>query len=211
MFHEVGQRKDMDCSLASHSEVEDNKTCSICMGDIVEKTTLEKCGHSFCHSCLDQAFKVKKACPVCRLVYGQLIGNQPANGTMIVERDPDLELPGHEGYGCVCIIYIFPPGLQSVSRPRAIAFLPLNVEIITQDNIKNIKILALKLAFFLICLLAVLLFGLGLKKRIQPDQSDLWNESNKLMKSENQSFKTYVFFSIPEALTPQWVNYLTEF
>lgn len=116
MLHEAAQRKDMDSSMSSHSEAEDNNTCSICMGDIVEKTTLEKCGHSFCCSCLDQAFKVKKACPVCRLVYGQLIGNQPANGTMIVERDPDLELPGHEGYGCICIIYSFPPGLQAVSR-----------------------------------------------------------------------------------------------
>lgn len=121
MLHEVAQVKDMDCTVTTHSEAEDNKTCSICMGDIVERTTLEKCGHSFCRSCLDQAFKVKKACPVCRLVYGQLIGNQPANGTMIVERDPDLELPGHEGYGCICIIYSFPPGLQSVSWPRTCA------------------------------------------------------------------------------------------
>lgn len=118
MLHEVAQAKDMESTITAHGETEDNKTCSICMGDIVEKTTLEKCGHSFCRSCLDQAFKVKKACPVCRLVYGQLIGNQPANGTMIVERDLDLELPGHEGYGCICIIYSFPPGLQSVSRPR---------------------------------------------------------------------------------------------
>lgn len=121
VFHEVAQVRDMDSAVTAHSEAEDNKTCSICMGDIVEKTTLEKCGHSFCRSCLDQAFKVKKACPVCRFVYGQLIGNQPANGTMIVERDPDLELPGHEGYGCICIIYSFPPGLQSVSRPRSCA------------------------------------------------------------------------------------------
>lgn len=121
MLHEVAQVKDMDFTVAAHSEAEDNKTCSICIGDLVEKTTLEKCGHSFCRSCLDQAFKVKKACPVCRLVYGQLVGNQPANGTMIVERDPDLELPGHEGYGCICIIYSFRPGLQSVSRPRTCA------------------------------------------------------------------------------------------
>lgn len=121
MLQEVTQAKDMDSTVSAPSEAEDNKTCSICMGDIVEKTTLEKCGHSFCRSCLDQAFKVKKACPVCRFVYGQLIGNQPANGTMIVERDPDLELPGHEGYGCICIIYSFPPGLQSVSRPRTCA------------------------------------------------------------------------------------------
>ncbi|XP_054653707.1 probable E3 ubiquitin-protein ligase DTX3 [Dunckerocampus dactyliophorus] len=116
MFHEVAHRK--DCGMASHSEAEDHTSCSICMGDIVEKTTLEKCGHSFCRSCLDQAFKVKRACPVCRLVYGQLIGNQPANGTMIVERDPDLQLPGHEGYGCICIIYSFPPGLQALEHPN---------------------------------------------------------------------------------------------
>lgn len=119
MLHEVVQVKDGEPAVTAHGEGEDNKTCSICMGDMVEKTTLEKCGHSFCRFCLDQAFKVKKACPVCRLVYGQLIGNQPANGTMIVERDPDLELPGHEGYGCICIIYSFPPGLQSVSWPGA--------------------------------------------------------------------------------------------
>lgn len=118
VLHEAAQRKDMDSSMASHSEAEDNNTCSICMGDIVEKTTLERCGHSFCRACLDQAFKVKKACPVCRLVYGQLIGNQPANGNMIVERDPDLELPGHEGYGCICIIYSFPPGLQAPEHPN---------------------------------------------------------------------------------------------
>ncbi|MFT7804617.1 putative E3 ubiquitin-protein ligase DTX3 isoform X2 [Arapaima gigas] len=93
-------------------------SCSICMGEIVEKTTLDKCGHSFCRACLDRAFQVKRACPVCRLVYGQLIGNQPANGSMIVERDPDLELPGHEGYGCVCIIYSFPPGMQAPEHPN---------------------------------------------------------------------------------------------
>ncbi|KAK2897684.1 probable E3 ubiquitin-protein ligase DTX3 isoform X1 [Channa argus] len=118
MLHDATQRTDSRSGMATHSETEDINTCSICMGDIVEKTTLERCGHSFCHSCLDQAFKVKKACPVCRLVYGQLIGNQPANGTMIVERDPDLELPGHEGYGCIWIIYSFPPGLQAPEHPN---------------------------------------------------------------------------------------------
>lgn len=115
VLHDAAQKKDMDSVVTSHSETEDNNICSICMGDIVEKTALERCGHSFCRSCLDQAFKVKKACPVCRLVYGQLIGNQPANGTMNVERDPDTELPGHKGHGCICIMYSFPPGLQAVS------------------------------------------------------------------------------------------------
>lgn len=118
MPHEVLQRKEMEVSMASQSDVEDATCCSICMGDMVEKTTLERCGHAFCRSCLDQAFKVKRACPVCRLVYGQLIGNQPANGSMMVERDLGLELPGHEGYGCICIIYSFPPGLQAPEHPN---------------------------------------------------------------------------------------------
>lgn len=114
MLHEATAKTDCD-SGAGRSNEDDSAICSICMGEMVEKTTLEKCSHSFCRSCLEQAFQVKKACPVCRLVYGQLIGNQPGNGSMMVERDPDLELPGHEGYGCICIIYSFPPGFQSVS------------------------------------------------------------------------------------------------
>ncbi|XP_057715687.1 probable E3 ubiquitin-protein ligase DTX3 isoform X2 [Corythoichthys intestinalis] len=116
VFHEAACRK--DCEATNHNEVDDTASCSICMGDIVDKTTLEKCGHSFCRSCLDQAFKVKRACPVCRLVYGQLIGNQPANGTMYVERDSALHLPGHEAYGCICIIYSFPAGLQAPEHPN---------------------------------------------------------------------------------------------
>ncbi|XP_063065448.1 probable E3 ubiquitin-protein ligase DTX3 isoform X2 [Engraulis encrasicolus] len=95
-----------------------SSSCPICMGEMVDRTTLERCGHTFCRVCLEQAFLVKRACPVCRLVYGQLIGNQPANGTMMVERDPDAELPGHEGYGCICIVYSFPPGLQAEEHPN---------------------------------------------------------------------------------------------
>ncbi|KAK1151023.1 putative E3 ubiquitin-protein ligase DTX3 isoform X1 [Acipenser oxyrinchus oxyrinchus] len=99
-------------------EGEEEPSCSICMGEMVEKKTLDKCGHSFCKSCLERAFQVKRACPVCRLVYGQLVGNQPHNGRMIVERERDLELPGHEGYGCICIIYSFLPGVQGEEHPN---------------------------------------------------------------------------------------------
>ncbi|XP_061113191.1 probable E3 ubiquitin-protein ligase DTX3 isoform X5 [Conger conger] len=108
-----------ELGAASFAEGDDVGTsCSICMGEMVERTMLDRCGHAFCRSCLDRAFQVKRACPVCRLVYGQLIGNQPANGSMMVERDPDLELPGHEGYGCICIIYSFPPGIQGQEHPN---------------------------------------------------------------------------------------------
>uniref|UniRef100_A0AAY5EQ05 E3 ubiquitin-protein ligase n=1 Tax=Electrophorus electricus TaxID=8005 RepID=A0AAY5EQ05_ELEEL len=99
-------RKDFPRTYCSLGE-DDNGSCSICMGEMVEKTTLEKCGHVLLPLVLDQAFQVKKACPVCRLVYGQLVGNQPI-----------WSCPGHEGYGCICIIYSFPPGFQSVKHPN---------------------------------------------------------------------------------------------
>ncbi|KAI7794191.1 putative protein deltex-3, partial [Triplophysa rosa] len=117
MQHEAATRTGPESNVSQLNE-EESTICSICMGEIAEKTTLDKCGHTFCRSCLEQAFQVKKACPVCRLVYGQLIGNQPAIGSMMVERDPDLELPGHEGYGCICIIYNFPPGFQAQEHPN---------------------------------------------------------------------------------------------
>ena len=39
--------------------------CSICLSDITNKKTLNKCGHSFCAGCIDEAFKHEKKCPVC--------------------------------------------------------------------------------------------------------------------------------------------------
>ncbi|XP_039602515.1 probable E3 ubiquitin-protein ligase DTX3 isoform X2 [Polypterus senegalus] len=124
-------------SPANYEADGEDPSCSICMGEMVERETLDKCGHSFCKECLKQAFQVKRACPVCRLVYGKLIGNQPVNGTMMVERYPDLELPGYEGHGCICIVYSFPPGIQGpehvnpgVCYPgtNRVAYLPDNRE-----------------------------------------------------------------------------------
>ncbi|EMP42115.1 Protein deltex-3 [Chelonia mydas] len=65
--------------------------------------TLEKCKHSFCEDCITRALQVKRACPMCGRFYGQLVGNQPENGRMLVSKDSSLLLPGYEKYGTIII------------------------------------------------------------------------------------------------------------
>ncbi|XP_009958534.1 PREDICTED: probable E3 ubiquitin-protein ligase DTX3, partial [Leptosomus discolor] len=91
----------------------------ICLGEIQKMKTLEKCRHSFCEDCITRALQVKTACPMCGRFYGQLVGNQPPNGRMLVTRDAGLLLPGYEKFGTIIIQYVFPPGVQGVRwRPR---------------------------------------------------------------------------------------------
>ena len=85
--------------------------------------TLEKCRHSFCEDCITRALQVKTACPMCGRFYGQLVGNQPPNGRMLVTRDAGLLLPGYEKFGTIIIQYVFPPGIQGVRWYR---YLPPN-------------------------------------------------------------------------------------
>lgn len=97
-------------------EAEDDREnqCPICLGEIQNIKTLEKCQHSFCEDCITRALQVKKACPMCGRFYGQLVGNQPENGRMLVSKDSSLLLPGYEKYGTIIIQYVFPPGIQGV-------------------------------------------------------------------------------------------------
>lgn len=91
--------------------------CCICMGDIREKMTLEKCGHCFCRECICRAFEDKSVCPVCGTVYGTLLGNMPINGTMKVLKHPNVHLQGYETYGTLLITYNFPDGIQGKEHP----------------------------------------------------------------------------------------------
>lgn len=95
---------------------EQESTCPICLGEIQNAKTLEKCRHSFCEGCITRALQVKKACPMCGRFYGQLVGNQPQNGRMLVSKDATLLLPSYEKYGTIVIQYVFPPGVQGVRR-----------------------------------------------------------------------------------------------
>ncbi|KFO76637.1 putative E3 ubiquitin-protein ligase DTX3, partial [Cuculus canorus] len=93
---------------------EPERQCPICLGEIQKMKTLEKCRHSFCEDCITRALQVKTACPMCGRFYGQLVGNQPPNGRMLVTRDAGLLLPGYEKFGTIIIQYVFPPGVQGV-------------------------------------------------------------------------------------------------
>ncbi|NWR62887.1 DTX3 ligase, partial [Bucorvus abyssinicus] len=95
-------------------EEEPERQCPICLGEIQKMKTLEKCRHSFCEDCITRALQVKTACPMCGRFYGQLVGNQPPNGRMLVTRDAGLLLPGYEKFGTIIIQYVFPPGVQGV-------------------------------------------------------------------------------------------------
>lgn len=99
-------------------EEEPDRQCPICLGEIQKMKTLEKCRHSFCEDCITRALQVKTACPMCGRFYGQLVGNQPPNGRMLVTRDAGLLLPGYEKFGTIIIQYVFPPGVQGVRWHR---------------------------------------------------------------------------------------------
>ncbi|XP_061412730.1 probable E3 ubiquitin-protein ligase DTX3 isoform X2 [Lethenteron reissneri] len=95
---------------------EDDDSCSICMDGFTKMVTLDKCKHSFCKACIEQAMKIKPVCPVCITFYGKIEGNQPKNGTMSSSVDSKSHLPGHEEYGTIIIKYNFPHGVQKAEH-----------------------------------------------------------------------------------------------
>ena len=97
-------------------EVEEVDDCPICMCPVEDPEKLAKCGHVFCKDCIKQCFeKNKPVCPICGMVYGKIIGNQPKNGTINVAKKSNLHLPGYKKFGAVVIEYDFPSGIQTVS------------------------------------------------------------------------------------------------
>lgn len=107
---------------AKHEKTTDqakDETCPICLETIKmpESTVLTKCQHRFCKDCLDTAFQLKPACPICGEIYGSLTGTQPKGGTMTVSRDRSC-LPGYKGYGTIVITYYIPSGSQGVEHPN---------------------------------------------------------------------------------------------
>uniref|UniRef100_A0A2K5PL07 E3 ubiquitin-protein ligase n=1 Tax=Cebus imitator TaxID=2715852 RepID=A0A2K5PL07_CEBIM len=66
--------------------------------------------------CITRALQVKKACPMCGRFYGQLVGNQPQNGRMLVSKDATLLLSSYEKYGTIVIQYVFLPSVQGAEH-----------------------------------------------------------------------------------------------
>lgn len=115
-----------------------DETCPICLETIkmAESTVLTKCQHRFCKDCLDRAFQLKPACPICGEIYGSLTGTQPKGGTMTVSWDRS-SLAGYQRCGTIVITYYIPSGSQGVEHPNPgmsyhgvsrIAYLPDSTE-----------------------------------------------------------------------------------
>ncbi|XP_028851622.1 probable E3 ubiquitin-protein ligase DTX2 [Denticeps clupeoides] len=99
--------------MKAHGE----ETCPICMDTCSNRKTLSVCKHSFCRECVEKAFQIKPACPVCGVLYGALRGNQPENGSMSITTD-STPLPGYGGYGTITIRYLVPSGVQGDEHPN---------------------------------------------------------------------------------------------
>lgn len=87
--------------------------CPICLDQITDRRQLD-CKHEFCHKCILQSEKTMgPCCPVCKHVFGMMVGNQPY-GTMkttIVKEG----LPGFTNCGTIVINYNIPSGIQTVN------------------------------------------------------------------------------------------------
>ncbi|CAF2121060.1 unnamed protein product [Rotaria magnacalcarata] len=131
------QNETEEMKMISSKEKKETEICAICLDDCTEPKELDRCGHVFCCTCIDQYFQsVKPQCPCCFTIYGEIRGNQPDNGTMkinIVKR----RLPGfeHNSYATIEITYHFPDGTQNEKHPNPgmpyygttrIAYLPDN-------------------------------------------------------------------------------------
>lgn len=94
------------------SDNSEEEKCPICLDTFTNKKTL-KCGHGFCKQCLERSIKSGgKICPICKKIFGTLIGNQP-DGTMehYVRR---FSLPGFPTCGTIEINYLIKSGIQTV-------------------------------------------------------------------------------------------------
>lgn len=90
---------------------EDN--CPICLDVFIDKRRLG-CKHEFCRGCLDKSVEsLGPCCPVCKQVFGAMVGNQP-EGTMTSTIVPKA-LPGFPNCDTIVISYSIPNGIQTVN------------------------------------------------------------------------------------------------
>ncbi|XP_048249660.1 uncharacterized protein LOC124119043 [Haliotis rufescens] len=130
----------ISCGLAAtaitskETEVQGGEDCVICLSPMTDPVKL-KCGHQFCKQCVDNAFKIKAVCPVCKMKCGEITGNMPP-GTMR-DRVDYFDLPGYKGCGTIIITYAFNDGHQTEEHPdpgqwyrgfTRTAYLPNNAE-----------------------------------------------------------------------------------
>jgi len=59
------------------------------MGELTEKSSLESCGHSFCHDCIIEWSKKHRKCPLCKQESLILMINFQPNGSYSIEELPE--------------------------------------------------------------------------------------------------------------------------
>lgn len=90
---------------------EDN--CPICLDTFKEKRQLG-CKHQFCSGCLEASINsMGPCCPVCKQVFGTIVGNQP-RGRMTSFMN-HKSLPGFPNCGTIVINYEIRAGIQTVN------------------------------------------------------------------------------------------------
>ena len=163
--------KDTDPTLGSYGKKSKDDECSICLSEFTKKKTLDKCGHSFCTKCIDRAFKIKKQCPLCFMVYGPLKGNQP-KGQMF-DSFQSTSLPGFGSCATIVISYRFAGGMQGPDHPNPgkpyagtsrTAYLPNN-----DEGRKVLKLLRKAFA-------QKLTFTIGRSNTTGREDSVIWND-----------------------------------
>jgi hypothetical protein len=83
---------------------------------------LSKCKHTFCKKCIEECFKRAPICPICNIVYGEIVGTQPS-GIMVESFQRDIHLPGYDDCGTIRIFYSFLKGTQAVSIKLILKYL----------------------------------------------------------------------------------------
>ncbi|KAK2183312.1 hypothetical protein NP493_315g00001 [Ridgeia piscesae] len=68
----TGTSKDADSSSSDSSP---NNNCSICLGQLENKSFTDSCFHTFCFVCLLEWSKVKAVCPLCKQPFKSIIHN----------------------------------------------------------------------------------------------------------------------------------------
>ncbi|XP_012275344.1 protein deltex [Orussus abietinus] len=97
-------------------------SCPVCLGSPEPLTVeLSRCRHRLHLACLNAMLSSQQQpmyiqCPVCRLIYGEKRGNQPA-GTMNWTRIPRA-LPGFPNTKTIQITYDIPSGIQGPEHPN---------------------------------------------------------------------------------------------
>ncbi|XP_008546966.1 protein deltex [Microplitis demolitor] len=103
-------------------ESDGTDSCPVCLGTPEPLTVeLTRCHHRLHLACLNAMLNTQQQlmyiqCPVCRMIYGEKRGNQPA-GTMNWTRIPRA-LPGFPHTNTIQITYDIPSGIQGPEHPN---------------------------------------------------------------------------------------------